>query len=70
MMVAFANAGHGLIMLPRFMVKSDIEEGRLREVLPQYVPYPERKLYAVFSHGRHLPLKTRALIDFLVEELK
>ena len=37
--------------------------------LPEYRLFPERKLYAVFPHGRHLPLKTRALIDFLVDEL-
>lgn len=69
MMVAFARGGQGLILLPRFMVDKEIEEGALREVLPEYIPFPERKLYAVFPHGRHLPLKTRALIDFLVEAM-
>jgi LysR family transcriptional regulator for bpeEF and oprC len=69
MMVSFARAGQGLILLPRFMVETELDDGRLREVLPDYQLFPERKLYAVFPHGRHLPLKTRALIDFLVEEL-
>ena len=69
MMVSFARAGQGLILLPRFMVESELDNGRLREVLPDYRLFPERKLYAVFPHGRHLPLKTRALIDFLVDEL-
>jgi DNA-binding transcriptional LysR family regulator len=69
MMVSFARAGQGLILLPRFMVESELDDGRLREVLPEYRLFPERKLYAVFPHGRHLPLKTRALIDFLVDEL-
>jgi DNA-binding transcriptional LysR family regulator len=69
MMVSFARAGQGLISLPRFMVESELDDGRLREVLPDYRLFPERKLYAVFPHGRHLPLKTRALIDFLVDEL-
>lgn len=68
MMVSFAKAGHGLIVLPRFMVETELAEGSLREVLPQYSVYPPRKLYAVFPHGRHLPLKTRVLIDFLVQE--
>jgi LysR family transcriptional regulator, regulator for bpeEF and oprC len=69
MMVSFARAGQGMIALPRFMVETELADGRLREVLPDYRIYPERKLYAVFPHGRHLPLKTRVLIDFLVQEL-
>jgi len=69
MMVSFARAGQGLIALPRFMVETELADGRLREVLPEYQIYPERKLYAVFPHGRHLPLKTRVFIDFLVREL-
>ena len=69
MMVSFARAGLGLILLPRFMVESELQNERLREVLPDHQLIPERKLYAVFPHGRHLPLKTRVLIDFLVEEL-
>ena len=68
-MVSFACAGESLIVLPRFMVESELDQGRLREVLPDFRPFPERKLYAVFPHGRHLPLKTRVLIDFLIEEL-
>ncbi len=69
MMVSFARAGQGLIMLPRFMVEAELDKGSLREVLPLYRLCPERKIYAVFPHGRHLPLKTRVLIDFLVDEL-
>ena len=69
MMVSFARAGQGLIMLPKFMVKTELDKGSLREVLPLYRLYPERKIYAVFPHGHHLPLKTRVLIDFLVDEL-
>lgn len=68
MMVSFAKAGYGLIVLPRFMVAAEIADGSLREVLTEYQVYPPRKLYAVFPHGRHLPLKTRVLIDFLVQE--
>ncbi len=68
MMVSFAKAGYGLIVLPRFMVEAEIADGSLREVLAEYQVYPPRKLYAVFPHGRHLPLKTRVLIDFLVQE--
>ncbi len=69
MMVSFAKAGQGLILLPKFMVESELQDGKLREILPDYRLFPERKLYAVFPHGRHLPLKTRALIDFLIDEL-
>lgn len=69
MMVAFALAGHGLITLPRFMVATELAEQSLQEVLPEYRVSPTRRLYAVFPNGRHLPLKTRVLIDYLVETI-
>lgn len=67
MMVAFALAGLGVITLPRFMVQDELAQGELQELLPAYRVMPMRRLYAVFPNGRHLPLKTRILIDFLVE---
>ena len=57
--------GLGLAMLPTFIVGRDLQEGRLLEVLPGFVP-TERFIYAVHLPNRHLPLKVRAFIDFLL----
>ncbi|NBS11709.1 MAG: LysR family transcriptional regulator [Gammaproteobacteria bacterium] len=69
MMVAFALAGLGVITLPRFMVEDELARGELQVLLPEYRIVPTRRLYAVFPNGRHLPLKTRILIDFLVDSI-
>lgn len=58
--------GLGLALLPTFIVGKDLQEGRLVEVLPGYVP-TERFIYAVHLPNRHLPLKVRAFIDFLIK---
>jgi DNA-binding transcriptional LysR family regulator len=57
--------GLGLALLPTFIVGKDLQEGRLIEVLPGYVP-TERFIYAVHLPNRHLPLKVRTFIDFLL----
>lgn len=56
--------GLGLALLPTFIIGSELQSGRLVEVLPGYVPI-ERFIYAVHLPNRHLPLKVRAFIDFL-----
>lgn len=57
--------GLGLALLPTFIVGKELQAGRLREVLPGYVPV-ELSLYATHLPNRHLPLKVRAFIDFLL----
>ncbi|GAB2900898.1 LysR family transcriptional regulator [Uliginosibacterium flavum] len=57
--------GVGLALLPTFIVGKELQAGRLVEVLPGYVPV-ERFLYAVHLLNRHLPLKTRAFIEYLL----
>lgn len=56
--------GLGLALLPTFIIGSELQAGRLVEVLPGYVPV-ERFIYAVHLPNRHLPLKVRAFVDFL-----
>lgn len=58
--------GLGLALLPTFIIGKDLQEGRLVEVLPGYVP-TERFIYAVYLPNRHLPVKIRAFIDFLLD---
>jgi len=57
--------GVGLALLPTFIVGKELQAGKLIEVLPGYVPV-ERFLYAIHLPNRHLPLKTRAFIEYLL----
>jgi DNA-binding transcriptional LysR family regulator len=58
--------GLGLALLPTFIVGRDLQAGRLRAVLSDYVPHGSH-IHAVYLPTRHLPLKVRAFIDFLRE---
>lgn len=57
--------GLGLAVLPTFIVGKNLQEGRLIEVLQGHVP-TDRFIYAVHLPNRHLPLKVRAFIEFLL----
>ena len=61
---AATRAGLGFAMAPEFVVREDIEAGRLIKVLEDYMPR-EAGIYAVFPHRRHLPARTRVFVDFL-----
>ena len=70
-LVSAAVSGLGLILVPRWLASDEIGKGRLVEVLPEFSPIPnESPLYALYPHQRHLPLKVRTFIDFLVERFK
>jgi DNA-binding transcriptional LysR family regulator len=57
--------GLGIALLPTFIVGKELQAGRLKAVLSEYVP-PERHIYAVYLPTRHVSPKLRAFIDFLV----
>lgn len=57
-------AGLGISFAPEFIVRQDIESGRLVRLLQPYLPN-EAGIYAVFPHRRHLPARTRLFVDFL-----
>jgi DNA-binding transcriptional LysR family regulator len=61
-------AGLGLIQAPLMGVRPLIEQGRLVEVLPEFVaePMPVSLLY---PHRRHLPKRVQAMMDWLGEVL-
>lgn len=56
----------GIVLQPDFLVGPDLREGRLIELLPEYRAL-ELGVHAVYATRKHLPMKTRRLIDFLVE---
>ena len=62
-----ALAGGGIGMIPQFIVKDALADGRLEEVLPNYNTL-EFGLFAIYPHRRYLSRKVRCFIDFLVKE--
>lgn len=66
--ITLARAGAGLVQTYRFLVEDDLREGRLVEVLPQLAG-ASRPFSLLYPANRHMPLRVRALIEFLVAEL-
>ena len=58
----------GIVLQPDFLVGPDLKRGALIELMPNYRSI-ELGVYAVYATRKHMPLKTRRLIDFLVESL-
>lgn len=56
--------GLGLALLPTFLIGKDLQAGRLKSVLSEYIPI-KRNIYAIYMPTRHLPLKIRVFVDFL-----
>jgi DNA-binding transcriptional LysR family regulator len=58
-------AGGGIARLPTFIAGPDMLAGRLTPILTQY-RIAEIAIYAVYPPGRHLSVKVRSFVDFLV----
>jgi DNA-binding transcriptional LysR family regulator len=67
--VTLARAGGGIFQTYRFIVDEDLKAGRLVELLPQYGGR-SRPFCLIYPHGRHVALRVRAFVDFLVEQLR
>jgi DNA-binding transcriptional LysR family regulator len=67
MLLAAALAGAGIVYGPTFVFGEQIAQGNLVELLPQYRT-PELTIQAVYPSARHLPLKVRRFLDYLVAE--
>jgi DNA-binding transcriptional LysR family regulator len=64
-----ALAGLGVALLPSWMVRGELRTGRLKKILKQWQP-PRRPISLVYPSRRFLAPRTRAVIDFLVEEFR
>lgn len=64
--VTLARNGAGLFQTYRFIVEKDLENGTLVEVLQEFGGR-SRPFTLLYPHGRHVPLRLRAFIDFLME---
>lgn len=69
-LVAAAVEGHGLILVPEWLVRDEIDSGSLTEALPAYTAVPgETPMYALYPLQRHLAPKVRAFIDFMIDSM-
>lgn len=66
---AAALEDQGVILQPDFLVGPDLRRGTLVELMPQYRSI-ELGVHAVYATRKHLPMKTRHLVDFLVEAFR
>jgi DNA-binding transcriptional LysR family regulator len=57
--------GAGIGLLAGFLVRDDLDSGRLVRLLPEYRPV-EMSMNAVYPHRHHLSAKVRTFIDMLV----
>jgi len=58
--------GQGVILQPDFLVGDDLRRGDLVELLPGWRSI-ELGIHALYASRKHLPMKTRRLVDFLAE---
>jgi len=61
--------GRGVTVLPVFLAESELKSGALVTVLDAFKP-PQLSLYAIYPATRHLSVKVRLFIDFLVERMR
>jgi DNA-binding transcriptional LysR family regulator len=66
-LAAAAAAGLGIARVPMWMVGEQIASGRMRRILPEW-RIPPRPIFAVYPSRRLLAARTRAVLDFLIEE--
>ena len=66
---AAAVAGLGIARVPLWLVRDELADGRVRRILPGWRGTP-RAIFAVYPSRRFLAARTRALIDFLVDEFR
>jgi len=64
-----ALAGMGLGLLPKWCIWDELQSGRLVQVLKDWPVSPgifDHNIYAVYERSRHVPLKVRTFVNFLV----
>lgn len=70
MLLEAAIAGLGICFLPHFHTYSYLREGSLVRILPQWQRPDLVPVHAVYPTTRHVPAKTRAFIDHVVEHFR
>ena len=62
---AAALLGLGIILTPTFIVGTELRNGTLVPLMPEYRT-AETGIHAVYPHSRHLSAKVRSFVDFLL----
>ena len=66
--VTLARNGAGLVQTYRFIVETDLAKGDLVELLPRSGG-TSRPFILLYPHARHMSLRVRTFVDFLVKNL-
>lgn len=64
-----AMAGMGVALIPVWMMRDELMASRLQQILQAWRP-PRRPISVVYPSRRFLAPRTRAVIDFLVDEFR
>lgn len=67
--LAAAEVGLGVARVPSFMAGPRFRDGRLVSLLRDYEDQP-LGVHVIYPPGRHLAIKVRVLVDFLVQRFK
>ena len=67
--VTLAKSGAGLFQGYRFVVEKELADGTLMEVLQKFAGR-SRPFSLLYPHGRLLPSRVRAFVDFLMEQMQ
>jgi len=59
----------GVLLIDKGLLGDTISQGRLIPILPDYQPIGGLPMYVVFPEREFMPAKTRALINFILEEM-
>ncbi|WP_338522494.1 LysR substrate-binding domain-containing protein [Pseudomonas batumici] len=65
--VTLAKNAAGLFQTYRFIVENELADGSLVEVLKPFAGR-SRPFTLLYPHGRHVPLRLKAFVDFLLEQ--
>ena len=67
-LVTAAEQGMGIVRVPDFLAQSPLQAGRLVQILKDYEMKP-RGVFIVYPSARYLPHRTRALMEYLLENV-
>jgi DNA-binding transcriptional LysR family regulator len=68
-LVALAEQGAGVVVVPWFLAHDAVRAGRLVRILPE-ARLSSVAGHAVHAHGRHAPARVRAFVDAVVDAFR
>jgi DNA-binding transcriptional LysR family regulator len=63
-----ALAGLGIVRLPGYMCSEELRSGRFVPILADW-PEPPTENHVIYANTRHVPLKVRCFLDYVLERL-